>query len=196
MTARDWQTLIVTTVTDPGQVARGLIDLKLPREALWTGLALAAVLNAILIGISNIVAYPDPLMPQLLQMPVLLGFAVFVALATLVFAFSLCGRWLGGHGSFDEVMVVVLWLQALRILVQVTTLVLAFIAPILALLIAFAAGLLGIYITLHFLNEAHRLQSLGKAAGVLIASMVLMVLALTFLLSLVGGPVLEVASGV
>ncbi|MCV6587039.1 MAG: YIP1 family protein [Marinibacterium sp.] len=196
-TGSGWQAMIVTSVTDPAQVARRLIDMRLGRDVLWTGLALAAVLNTLLISLSNmLVADPEGMVPLLFQAPTFLIIAIFVALVLLVGAFTLCGHWMGGQGRFEEVMVLVLWLQLLRVLVQSATLLLVLLAPVLSLLVAFVAGILGIYITLHFLKEAHRLQSLGKAAGVLIASLVGMVLALMFLISLIGGPLLEAAAGV
>jgi hypothetical protein len=58
--------------------------------------------------------------------------------------------------------------------------------PALAGILMIAASLIGIWIMAHFVNEAHRLDSLGRAFGVLIAAFLAMVLGVSALLSVVG----------
>lgn len=196
MMRTDLQGLVVSSVTDPASVARFLIDLHLSRETLWTGLALVAVLNTMLFGLSNM-AVPAPApVPGMFNAPIVFLVFVIAGLLSTIYAITWTGRWMGGDGNVEDVTVVVLWMQILRVLVQAVSLVLLVLAPILSILLAFAAGLLGIYITLHFVNEAHRLASLGKAAGVLIASALAIVLALSLVISLFGGAAMEASSHV
>jgi len=129
---------------------------------------------------------PAMVMP-LFQSPFFYLGMVSVGLVLTVVAIYWAGRVLGGRGTLGDVLVVVLWLQVLRVLVQVVTLVLSLTIPMLAMLLVLAATVLGIYILLHFVDQAHRLNSLPRTGGVLILSFVLMAVALSVLLALFGG---------
>jgi len=192
MTRLQWQNLVVLSVTEPAAVARILINLKIGREALWTGLALVSILNAALITLSELVSPAESQFPAFLQMPVLLAFLVAGALLITAAAITWIGQWMGGVGQFEDVMVVILWLQALRILVQAISLILLVSAPVLFLLVAIVAAVLGIYIILNFIKEAHGYDSIWKSAGVLLASILGIVLGL----SLIGSPFVEAAARV
>lgn len=181
-----WGDMIVMSVTDPAEVARRLIAMDLPREVLWTGLALAAVANTLLFSLSNLLMPTPPGLMPLFGSP--LGNLVIITgglLLTVVMIYW-AGRILGGTGRFGDVMVTVLWMQVLRVLVQAAVLLLSLTIPLLAMLLVLATIVLGLYITLHFINQAHRLNSLVKAGGVLILSMLLMALVLLLLPALYG----------
>jgi hypothetical protein len=196
VTKLDWQNLIVASITEPADVARNLVQLGMRRDVLWAALALAAVLNGILIGLSNIVLPGASPFPMIFDNPMVVAGLVFLALAAFITAITWVGQWLGGAGQFEEVMTVLLWLQALRLMMQAITLLLVLIVPLLSALFAFAAGIVALYILVHFINVAHKLESIGKAIVVIVASAIVMVLSLSLLLSLFGGPILETASRV
>lgn len=182
-----WGEMIVMSVRDPAEVARRLIAMQLPREVLWTGLALAAVANTLLFSLSGLLMPNPNVALPLFQSPFRYLVMVAAVLVLTVVVFYWTGRLLGGRGSLQDVLVTVLWLQVLRVLVQAVALVLALTIPVLAMLGVLAASVLGIYIMLHFLDQAHRLNSLARAGGVLIASVLLMAVALSVLLALFGG---------
>ena len=96
------------------------------------------------------------------------------------------GRMFGGQGSMEDIMVVIVWLQFMRVLVQAAALLLLLTIPVLSMLLILAAALVGIWILVHFVDQAHRYGSLGKAAGVLIAAFVGMVVGISILLSMIG----------
>ena len=186
-----WGQMLARSITDPASVARALLSLGLARHVLWTGLVLAAVLNTLIFSLSNMLfAGGMGVMPGLFGTPV--GYLVMMlgGLVLTVAALTLAGRMLGGQGRLDDVLVVVLWLQVLRVLVQIVTLILALAIPALAVMGVFVATLVGLYIMVHFVNQAHRLESLPKAAGVLLLSVLLMAVALYLLIALVGGTIL------
>jgi len=182
-----WGDMIVMSVRDPAEVARRLIAMQIPREVLWTGLALAAVVNTLLFSLSGMLM-PGPGM----GMPMFASPFSYLVMVTggLILTVTMiywAGRMLGGTGRFDDVLVTVLWMQVLRVLVQVATLVLSLAIPLLAMLLVLVATVLGLYITLHFIDQAHRLNSLPKAGGALILSILMMAVALSVLLALFGG---------
>lgn len=187
MTRAIWSEMILLSVRDPAEAARRLIAMQLPREVLWTGVALAAVINTLLFSLSGLLMPGPAMVMPLFQSPFIYLGMVAAGLVLMVAMLYWAGRILGGRGTLGDVLVVVLWLQVLRILVQVATLVLSLTIPMLAMLLVLAATVLGIYILLHFVDQAHRLNSLPRAGGVLILSFVLMAVALSVLLTLFGG---------
>ncbi|AVO39222.1 YIP1 family protein [Pukyongiella litopenaei] len=196
MTIAVLRNLIVETLRDPARTARYLMSLRIAPEALWTGLGLVAVLNTLLFSLSDmLVPGPAPL-PGVFASPIVYFLLVAAALVLTVYALFWTGRLFGGTGGVDQILVLIVWLQSLRLLVQVITLVLALTIPALSLLVVLFAAVAGLYITLHFVNEAHRLGSLFRSSGVLVATALAIVLGLSLVLSLIGGPVLGVAAHV
>ncbi|MBK0326581.1 YIP1 family protein [Rhodobacteraceae bacterium F11138] len=189
MTIPDLRQLTVLSVKDPAAAARAVLQWPISREALWTLLALVAVLNAILFSVSNLlVPGPSPL-PGLFNMPLVYCAIVAAGLVLTVYALFWTGRFLGGRGTLEAVLRVVLWLQVLRLLVQVAALVLVVTIPLLSALLVFAASIYGIYMLLHFIKQAHDLTSLGRSAGVVVGAMLAILLGLTLLISMFGGQI-------
>ena len=187
MTMSDWRQLAITSLSDPAQAARILMAMRIPRNALWTGLVLVAVLNTILAGLSDIVIHNPTPLPTIFSVPAVYFAVVTGGLVLTVYSIFWTGRMMSGKGTLEDVLVLIVWLQMLRVMVQAVTLVLFLVMPMFAALLVFAASLVGVYILVHFVDQAHRLGSVPRAAGVLIASVLLIVLGLTMLLSLVGG---------
>lgn len=186
MTGTEMRQLVGLSVRDPASAARIVLAMNVPRGALWTGLFLVAVLNTILFSLSNMMMQGPTAMPVAFMSPTFYLAFVTGGLILSIYAIFWTGRWLGGTGTLDDIMAMMIWMQVLRVLVQVLALVLMLTVPILSALLVVAAAVLGLYIVLHFVNEAHRLGSLARAAGVLIAAVVAMVLALTVILALFG----------
>ncbi|MCU9837439.1 YIP1 family protein [Ruegeria sp. WL0004] len=190
MTPSEIRRLALLSITNPAQAARDVMALNLGRETLWLGLALAVVLNALLHGLSNLAF--GPMSMPLPGMPVsVVGYGALMAggLVLTILAVHRVGRWLGGQGSFGDVMALIVWMQLLLVVVQAVTLVLALTIPILSALLALAANLVALYVFLHFIDQAHRLGSLMHAAGVLVLSILAIAFSLFVLLSLAGGPI-------
>ncbi|WP_170481893.1 YIP1 family protein [Ruegeria arenilitoris] len=191
MTGISLRALVMTTVTNPAEAARQLLALKLNRETLWLGLALAIVLNSLVHVVSNMLApLQDPdlqvLAGSLVLYVVLAGGSLLLSIA----AVFQVGRLLGGTGSFEDVMILMVWMQFFRVLVQVFSLILMLIMPGLFAVLAFAAALLMLYVVVHFIDQAHRFGSPLKALGVLVLSALAIAVIVIVLLSLVGGPML------
>lgn len=189
--------LALLTVKDPAEAARRLLTLNMNREALWVALALAVVLNTLLQVLSNVL-YPvsDPDMQDLAGSITLYVAVVGGGLVVSIAAFYQVGQKMGGKGSFNDIMILMVWLQFLRVAVQAFSLLLLISVPGLLDILAFAAFLLGLYITVHFIDQAHRFGSPLKALGVLVLSALAIAVVITILLSLVGGPMLGIPAHV
>ena len=198
MTVRtfDWQQLVIDTLRDPKGAAEQILTYSLSRQTLYTALLAVAALNALISGAMQQL-FPSPFeLPPLLSNPLSLFVLVAVSLVIMGHLLFWAGRAMGGQGTLEDVLVLVIWLQALRVLAQVAVFVLSFIAPGLAGLLALGISLYGVYLLLHFISASLRFDSLARAAGVLIAVVVGLVLVLSFLLTLAGVGSLEVAGNV
>lgn len=178
--------LAIVSVQDPASAARQLISLGLDRSVLWLALFLMAVLNTLLHGVTNqLVPGPTPL-PVLFDVPAVYFFFVSGGLVLIVVTIFWAGRAFGGQGRMEDVMVVIVWLQFLRVCVQAVALVLLLTIPFLSMILVLAAAVVGLWILVHFVDQAHRFNSVAKAAGVLIAAFIGMVMGVSILLSLIG----------
>lgn len=183
MTQESWGDLLVTTVVRPAEAARRVLALDLPREALWTAILLVAVINTIIFTASNML-WPMQGMPTP-SAPVYFFFAGGSIVLTIITLFW-AGRMFGGKAEMTDIMSIIVWLQVPRIVIQSASLVLVAVLPALAGVLMVAASIVGIWIMLHFVNEAHRFGSLGRAAGVMVAAFVAMVIGLSAVLSFAG----------
>lgn len=189
MSSPDLRELAILSIKDPAMGAKTVLSMPLPREALWTALVLVAVLNAALFTVSNILVPGPTPFPGIFTVPLIYCAVVAGGLVLTVYALFWIGRALGGSGSLEDIMQVIVWLQALRVVAQLAVLVFLVTVPVLSALLVFAVSLYGLYMLLHFINQAHQLDSMARAAGVLIASLLAIVLGLTLLISLFGGSI-------
>ena len=180
--------LAILTIRAPAEAARQILDLGLPRQVLWIALLLMAVLQSMVFALSDLLTPGPTPIPVLFGSPIRFMMVSAAMLVMTVYAIFWAGKALGGNGSLDDVMVLVVWLQALRVVVQGAGLLLSMIIPMLAVELLLAASAIGIYILLHFINQAHRLQSVARAVGVLAIAIIGIMFGLSLLLALLGVP--------
>jgi hypothetical protein len=190
MTRDDVFGLLWQTVFQPRDAANALMGLRLRTDWLWMALALMAILNAIVYSLSMQLSPTGDgsggLMPAAFQAPILFALLLFGALALTVIALYYVGQGLGGDAAFADILVLLTWLQVLRLVVQGGVLVLALGVPALAAIVVIVAAVWGVYILVSFVDTAHRFENRLKAAGVIVLSFVAMAIGLSTLLSLVG----------
>jgi hypothetical protein len=185
-----WRDLAVETVLTPATAAARVLQLDLSQQVLWMALFLVAVLNTILFKITNLaVPGPSPL-PPAFDSPLITLLVVAGGLVLTVHALFWTGRAMGGTGRLGDVLVLMIWLQVLRLVVQGATLILVLTIPALAVLLVFATAILGLWILIHFINAAHHFDSLPLSAGVLVATLVGLTLGLSVILFLIGATIL------
>ena len=174
------------TLRDPTAAAAIILRWNLPKEALWTAVGLVSVIVTILSTLSNML-FPVPAPLNVLAANPFIYFLIaaggFVA---TVYAVFWTGRFLGGQGRVEELMVLFLWLQALRAAAQAVVLVLLIVAPFLASFFVLFVGLATIWIFVHFINAGLRFESLVKSVVVLILGAILLIVGLSILLSMLG----------
>jgi hypothetical protein len=186
--------LAVETVTEPQSVIGWLQSLQLSREVLWCAMGLIIVLNALLFGLTNIIAPPVQSLPAVFTSPLLFATLTGTGFVLTVYAVFYIGRGFGGGGSFEIVLVSLVWLQGLRLLVQVALSLIMVISPTFSALLAFAGSLLGCWILINFINLFHGFNSMFTALIVMVVVGLAVVLGLVGLLSVLGPDILGLSS--
>ncbi|MEE4186912.1 MAG: YIP1 family protein [Roseobacter sp.] len=178
--------LAILTLRDPQAAAQIVLGWNLPKEAIWTAIALVSVIVTILSTLSNmILPVPAPL-NTIVSTPFIYFVIAAGGFVATVHALYWTGRMLGGHGPVEDLMVLLLWLQALRAVAQVGVILSLLIAPVLASFLVLFIAVATIWIFIHFISVALQLNSLTRAVAVLIVGALALVVGLSFLLSLIG----------
>jgi len=187
-------TLTILSLQNPALAARFVLASGLRRDILWSLLLLVSIANATLVWVSNALTGPTP--EQLAQMPIQIPAIIFSPLFAFVFlagalvitvhVLHWLGAAIGGTGSLENMLAVLVWLQGLRVMAQVVLLVLMLAVPSLAGLFGLAVAILSLWLLVHFVNEAAGLDSIFKTVGVLLSAMVGVILGLSFILTITG----------
>lgn len=178
--------LALATIRSPATAARDLMALNLPSQALWAGLGLVAVAHALFYLFSETVS-PSPV-TQIIGSPLRYFLLVAVNMALTAFALHRVGRMMGGEAALDDVLVLIVWLNGLYLVSLLAVLLIGLAVPLLGMVLVFATVILGFWITLHFVNEAHRLGSLFRAFGVIVAAIIVVFICLSLVQVILGLP--------
>ena len=182
MTIPQMGPLVVLTLKKPAEAARQILALNLGREAVWLSFFLVVVFNC-LIQLSTDLIFMAPEAPvnaEAESIPFILIRSAGAMLLSVV-AFLLVGRVLGGSATLSGLLILMIWLSFLQSGALLAMVLASVALPALTLLLLLATLGWSLYITLHFLNEAHQFGSLGKAfAVILLAAIVALPIVLMF----------------
>lgn len=194
------QDLVIETLRAPREAAGRLIGLGLPREWLWMALALMCVLNAIVYSVSLQMSPPSSdvsgIVPPAFQSPILFTIFLFGALAITVFVLQWIGQSMGGGASLGDILVLLTWLQVLRLIFQVAVLIVSVVSLSLSALLVLGGSIYAIYILAAFIDRAHGFDNLLKALGVMVLAMVAIAVGLSVILAVIGGVIMGGAGNV
>lgn len=186
-----WKQLFLDTIYQPQVAARSLLDLRLSANEVWEALALASALNALMFFITITLFPPVGGFAIMIGSPIVMALVLFVVMTVGAASLFFTGRLLAGAAQFTDILVMVTWLQFMRLAVQVAGFVLMILLPGLAGMAMFLAGLYGMWILLNFLNVAQGFASLGKTAGNLFFSFIALTMVLSVVFTAVGLSAIE-----
>jgi hypothetical protein len=191
MRLNDLVPLAVATLRDPRDVAARLIAMDIGLPVLWSALALAAVLNAMLFSV-NLLLFPTTFpLPALFYNPIVYAIVMAGGMVLTMHLLTWLGGKMGGQGRLADVTVVLVWLQYLRLAAQLALMVLTMLVPVLAVIAMIAVAFYSLWLLLNFLDVAHRFTSLGKTALLLVFSVIGITIGLSVLMGFLGVPVPE-----
>lgn len=186
MTPEGFLRLSWQTVVAPREVARLLLSLRLGHEALFLCFAIVVVLNTLLFSLSAQIAPPSEVLRPILSSPLIFMLILASTLAITALSITWTGRAMGGKARLEGVGLLIIWLQAMRLLVQGGVLLIMPLSQSIAGLLVVAASAFGIWILVNFIDAAHEFASLFKAALVLLLGLTGMALGLSLFLGLIG----------
>ena len=179
--------LVVLTLRTPERAVRLLRDLDFGMAERWMIALLAACLSSLLAGIARQMFPPiasDPL-SAILSFPLTLAGLQFAAMVLSAVAVTVIGRAFGGKGEFADALVLVAWVELIRVGLQAVQLVLMLLVPPTATLMSLVAFGLSIYLTIALTKALHGFTSTPKVAlgfigGVFLVATILSILAAAF----------------
>lgn len=179
--------LIAQTLFSPRTAADRVMALRLPREWLWMALALMSVLNGIVYSLSLQLNPPHnpqtlEMVPPAFQSPALFTIFLLGALVITVMMLTWVGRSLGGVAEVQQILALIVWMQVLRLGVQLLLLVLMLALPVAGLALVLVASLWGLVILVAFIDHAHGFKSGFKAIAVILLAGLGMVVGLSLFL--------------
>ncbi len=186
MSQPDLRALAVSTVRTPALAAREVMGLNLPLQALWAGLGLVAVGHALFYLLSETVA-PSPV-TQIIGSPLRYFLLVVINMAIISVALHRVGRFMGGEGRFEDMLALIVWLNGLYLVALLAIMLIGMALPLLGVLLVISTVIAGFWITLNFVNEAHGLDSLWRALGVIVAATVVVFICLSIVQVVLGLP--------
>ena len=183
-----WMRAVWTSIMEPSASAKQALTLKFPTQALWMGLALAAVLNVLLLGVLQAISTVPPAMPEQALATTPFGYLAIISIFLVLFTVGIdqAGRLMGSAAKLPDTLLIMVWFQAIGLTLQVIQVVLVLISPAIAAifgLIAFGALL---WCFINFINVLHGFQSIGKAILSIFLALIMTVLVSGILLSLIG----------
>ncbi len=173
--------LLRETLSDPKASARRIMALPLPMSARWQALLLVVVLS-VLFGQLSVLLMTEAGMPNPLQAGVVQGMALLI----MVFAAHGVGRLMGGRGQFDQALILVVWLQAVMVAIQLVQVVALLVVPALSALIGVLGMALFLWLLTNYVAVLHGFESLGKVFAVILLTLFGIAMVLAMLLQMLG----------
>lgn len=175
--------LAALSLRDPRAGFRALQAERVPMPARSGGLLLVAVLSTLLIQPSLALMPPPPedVAGQLLRSsPLQLALLQWLVLAVSVVLVHRVGVARGGHGSFEDALLLVVWLQVLMLGFQIAQLVIQVVLPPFAGLAGLASLVALLWLSSNFIAELHGFSSAARV----LAGLLLVVFVLAFIVAI------------
>jgi len=180
--------LVRMTLSNPRAAVAVLL-----RIALGQGVLLQLASIVVVLGVAESYVYSvvspvpgNPLIDGLMGNPVLLAVVQFMGLMLSVLAIYLVGRAFGGTGTFEQSLLISIWLQFYMLIVQTGLIVIALLSSGLAQALDSAAFVYMIWLLVNFIAILHGFTSLWKVFAGLVATSLAASFVIIFLLMLAG----------
>jgi len=188
MDFQTWMRTVWNSLMEPSDAARRVIAARTSTETLWTGLALIIVLNVLLIALVQVFSDVDVGLDAERMTVSPFGLAVMfgVFLTLLVLGLHHAGRMIGGAGTQDAALAIIVWFQAISLTLEAIQLILLIISPAVASLFGLLSLGALIWCFVNFVNVLHSFGNLGKAVLAVIIAFIGTALVSGLLLALFG----------
>lgn len=186
-----WRQLIIDSFVRPRDAARRVLGLGLAPGVIVQAALAVTCLGVVLGYVMLLLAagQVDPVSAVVLDRPFLGAATQLGVMAAVALATYRIGRAFGGQGDLVGAATVVVWLNAMMLMIQVAQLVAMALVPPLAGLIAIATFFWVLWAFANFTAELHDFPSPVMVLGVTILSVVVLIFGLAMLAAILGlGP--------
>ena len=185
---RSWMRGGGTSVTQRADMASVVLAMRFPRDALWTALALVAVLNVLLLGVLQFVS-PETAatQDQIITVSPFGYLAIIGAFLTfMVFMLVHAGRMMGGDGTIEGTLTLLVWFQAVSLTLEGIQVLLVLVSPPIAAIFGLMSLGAIIWVFVNLVNVLHGLANLGKAIVVIFLALIGTVLGTGLVMGMMG----------
>jgi hypothetical protein len=184
----DWRKLVSDSLVSPREAARAVLALGLSRDLLIQAAAAITAL-AVILSYLAVVVRPgdvDQVSAAILANP-LLGAAVQFGIILIVAVVTArVGAMFGGRGDLDGALAIIVWLNAMLVLIQSLQLAALIFLPPLAALIALATVIWLLWALANFVTELHGFQNPLFVLGGVILTIIVLFFGLAMILAILG----------
>jgi hypothetical protein len=180
-----WIRAVGKSLNAPAEMAGQVLSYQFPRPVLVQAVVVLAIINLMLIAVVSLMT-PIPVPGAVQVTPMTLTIMIAAGMMILASALSQAGRLLGGEGTFDAALTLVIWLQAIGLTLDVVQIALMGVSPTLAALFGVGTFIALLWCTVNFVKILHSFPSLAKAVFTLIIAMIGTIFAVVVLMALLG----------
>ena len=191
VTFQSWMQAVWASIMEPTDTARRVIGMNVPTQALWTGLALVAVMNVILLALLQLFS-PAPVAFEesaFALSPFAYVAIIGVFLVLFVLGTQYVGQFFGGAGSLAATLAIIVWFQSVSLTLEGVQLVLVLISPAIGSLFGLLSLGVLVWVFVNFINVLHGYDSYAKSILTIILSLMLTAFGAGLFLAILGiGP--------
>ena len=191
VTFQSWMQAVWNSIMEPSDAARKVIALGLPAQALWTGLALVALLNVILLTWLQLLS-PAPVAFEesaFALSPFAYVAVIGIFLVLFVVGTHYVGQFFGGTGSLVATLAIIVWFQSVSLTLETVQLVLVLISPAIGSLFGLLSLGALVWVFVNFVKVLHGYDSYAKSVLTIILSLVMTAFGAGLVLAMFGvGP--------
>ncbi|MBQ1202534.1 MAG: YIP1 family protein [Loktanella sp.] len=176
------------TVKDPAAAARQVLPWQVGLPNLWSALLLVAVLNVLMLALLQAVS-PVPVVLQeqgFVLTPFSYAAIIVTFLFLMVYTLYHIGRMLGGVGTIEDSLKVIILFQAVSVSLEAVQVVLVMISPLIAGYFGIISVVILVRCVMNFVNVMHRFESIGKTLVVMVLALIATAMIAGIVLSVLG----------
>jgi hypothetical protein len=182
-----WRELVIESLMRPRSAARRILASDVPAAQLLQAAVLVACAG-MLLGYVALSMGPEvtDISAAVLGNPLLGAVAQLAIMAIVVFLTVQVGRLFGGRGGFHGALALVVWLNAMMVLIQLGQIVALLLVPPLAVLLAIATMIWALCAFASFIAELHGFQNAAVVLGAVVLTTIVIFFGTAMLLAMLG----------
>ncbi|MDX8349797.1 YIP1 family protein [Cognatiyoonia sp. IB215446] len=183
-----WMQTVWISVTQPAEMAGKVLSMQFSRDVLWTALALVAVLNVLLLGVLQLISPMSADAPEQVITVSPFGYLAIIGafLTFMIFMLVHAGRMMGGDGTIEGTLTLLVWFQAVSLTLEAMQVLLVLLSPAIAALFGLMSLGAIIWVFVNLVNVLHSFANLGKAIVVIFMALIGTVLGTGLVMGMLG----------